>query len=110
MILTESDRIILIALAAGFLSGSCQSILRYIIDRNERQIYRGQKFIAKFLYLSFSHSIILGMMAFVSSVWDISMSAVKLNQFTIAMAIFFAVTPLYDRIISFIFSRFKISE
>ena len=110
MIITESDRIVLIAILAGFISGSCQSVLKYAVDEQERQIYRGRKFVAKFFYSGFSLAVILGVMVFVLSVWDTEMSFAELNRFTVAMAAFFAVTPLSDRFWSFIFARFKISE
>lgn len=110
MMITESDRIVLIALSAGFLSGSCQSVIEYIIDDDKRHIYHGQKFIAKFLYSSFALSIILGVMTFGLSVWDTSISVAKINRSTVAIAIFLALAPLSDRFWSFIFSQFKRTE
>ena len=106
MIITELNQIVLTAVAAGFFGGSCQSLLSYILDKNERQLF-SDKFIVKFLYFSVSYSIILGVIVFALSVWDTSMSAAKVNRFTIAIATFLAIAPIYNRFISFIFSIFS---
>ena len=106
MMITESDRTILIAILAGFLSGLCQSLLKYFVDKNERH-YRGKQFVVKLLYSSFSLSIIFGLMVFGLSVWDISMTTANLNRYTIAIASYFAIVPIQELFFAFVFSQFK---
>ena len=105
---SELDRIIVVAIAAGFLSGSSQSIFDNILkSRAEQQAFTTKKFTIKFLYSSFAHSAILGAMIFVLAIWDTSLSIAKINRFSIAMAIFYAIMPFHDRLWSFIFSKLK---
>ncbi|MEM7595491.1 MAG: hypothetical protein AAF383_28995 [Cyanobacteria bacterium P01_A01_bin.83] len=106
--LTELDRIILIATASGFLGGSFCSILDYVLQtRVEHQAITPKQFWIKYLFASCLYSFLLGLGVFVMAVYDTSISTAELNKFTIVMAIFFSITPINDRFWSFIFSRWS---
>ena len=106
--LTELDKIVSIAMAAGFFSGSFQSILDYILKSNEeRESQTVKKIASKFMYLCLAYSILLGAMTFVLAIWDTSTSVAQLYRFSIAMAICFGIMPLQDRLWSFIFAKLK---
>ncbi|MEL6928633.1 MAG: hypothetical protein AAFO95_08370 [Cyanobacteria bacterium J06600_6] len=110
MIITESDRVILVAIAAGFLSGSFQLLLSSFLDRKKAQLFNNQQFLLKLLYSSVAHAIILGVVVFALSVWDTSMSVVRLNQFAIAMAVALGIAPLHNRLWSFLFFRLSLFQ
>lgn len=108
MILTELDRIILLAMTAGFLSGSFQSIVDYMIQtRLEQQAISFNRFLNKFLFLGFSGSIIFGIGIFSLASWDTSLSASELNELSFSLAITIGALPIVEKLLSFVLTQLK---
>lgn len=108
MILTELDRIILLAMVAGFFCGSLQSIIDYIIGTKlERQVISFNRFIHRLLFLSFTGSIIFGIGIFAYATWVTSLPASELNELSFFFAITLGVLPIIEKLLSFIFTQLK---
>ena len=110
MILTELDLIILLAMVAGFFCGSLQSIIDYIIrTKLERQVISFNRFIHRFLFLSFTGSIIfgIGIFAYAYATWDTSLPASELNELSFSSAITLGALPIIEKLLSFIFTQLK---
>lgn len=109
MILTELERITLTAIIYGFLGGSLNVTLEHFLKKikPEQQTVSLRKLINKFFYLSFTYSILNGAITFVLAIWDTSATTAQLNRFSLAMAVFYGITPIHDRFWSFAFSQLK---
>ena len=107
--LTELDKTTLLAIVAGFLSGSVGSTMSYILQsKSEKQAYTIKKFFNRLFFISLSYSAILGLGVFVSATWNVSTSIAELNKFTITMASCFALMPVIEKFGNLVISRFKV--
>ena len=107
--LTELDQTTLLAVVAGFLSGSVGSTMNYVLQSKlEKQAYTIKQFFNRLWLMSLSYSAILGLGVFVSATWDISTSIAELNKFTITMACCFALMPVIEKSGNFVISRFRV--
>ena len=107
MILTDLDRSILFSIAAGSTSGLFQSLLEdtltILIDKEEIQLKR---IVSKCLFSAFFWGVLLGVGVFIESL-DSNITITQLNRYTILLATYLSINPLYYRAVSFIFSLFK---
>ena len=108
MILTEVDKVVLLAITAGFLGGSFQSIADYIIrTKLERQEIDFKPFLNRFLFFSLTGSVILGIGIFISATWDTSLSASELNELSFSMAIVIGTLPIVEKLLLIVFTQLK---
>ena len=108
MILTELDKVVLLAITAGFVGGSLQSIADYAIrTKLERQAIGFDRFLNRFLFLSLAGSVIVGIGTFSSATWDTSLSASELNESSFFLAITLGVLPIIEKLLSFVFTQLK---
>ena len=108
MILTELDKVVLLAITAGFLGGSLQSIADHVIrTKLERQKIGFNRFLNRFLFLSLAGSVIFGIGIFVSASWDTSLSASELNESSFSLAIVLGTLPIVEKLLSFVFTQLK---
>ena len=107
--LTELNRITLVGISLGCTSGLVQSILEnYLATKYDKQRISLNNTISKSLYLVFAYGIIMGAMGLFYAIWEPSTPEWRVNRFIFAIATWFAVTPIFNRLISWIFSQFKI--
>ena len=106
--LFDSDKIIIVATAAGFASGLVQSLLDdYLKIRLDGQIFVFKRTLLKSLYAASALAVIFGVMIFALANWETKMSQFELYRYSIAMAIAFSLMPFSDRVIGMIFARLK---
>ena len=106
--LTELERVTLVAITAGFLSGSLQSILDYALQTElKKQIVTLEKFFNKLLFLSLTGAVLFGAGVFVYAIWDTSMSASQLNEFSLALAAIVGLMPILEKFLGSVFSQAK---
>lgn len=110
MILTDLDRSILVAIAAGSIGGSFKSVLEDILRiKLDEEAVRLTRIISKCFFSAFTYGIILGIGIFIASL-DSNITITQLNHLTIAFAILLIIDPLYYRAVSFIVFLFKKSK
>ena len=103
MILTELDEVILIAMAAGFVSGSLQTIIDYILQTKlEKRNVTFKEFINRFLFLSSAASVLFGIGTFSFAAWDTSVSASELNEFSFTLAAILSFLPVIEKFYYFV--------
>ena len=109
--LTELDKSILLAIAVGFCSGLFQSSLENILQVEiDKKMVSFNKAIGKCLLSGFAWAIIFGAMIFALAAWDTTMSTPELNRYSIALAIGWGFTPIFNKFLEFVFSLFKSSS
>ena len=108
--LTELDKSILLATAAGFMSGLFQSSLEHILQiKVDKKTITFNKIINRCLFSGFASAILFGVMIFALAAWDTTMSTPELNRYSIALAVGLGFTPIFNKFLEFVFSLFKSS-
>ena len=106
--ITELDRIIFIAMAAGFAYGLVMAgldfTLRIKLDKQTISLKR----IALMLSFSSLYNAVLFSIGIIAlTLLDTSISADELNKFSIYLAVTLGVLPVIERVIYYIHSRIK---
>ena len=111
MMLTELNQITLVAIGSGLISGLFRSILEDILlIKLDNKTITIKRIIIKSLFSAFFFGIILGTIFFAFELWETNVNIFETIKITIILAIWLAINPLFDRLISFLFSVFKTSQ
>ncbi len=109
--LTELNQVTLVGITAGLISGLFRSILEDILSMKlDKKVITTKRIILKSLLSAFFFGIICGAFFFAFALWSTNLNIFEIIRLTIILSIWFAVNPLFDRFVSFIFSRFKTSQ
>lgn len=101
MILTDLDRSILFAIAAGSISGFLSSALEdTLIIKLDKEVIQLIRIVSKF-FTAFTYGIISGIVVFLASL-DSNITIKQLNRLIIFLSTYISTNPLYYRLTSFI--------
>lgn len=102
MFLTDLDRSILFAIAAGSISGFFSSALEdTLIIKLDKEVIQLTRIISKCFFTAFTYGIISGVVVFLASL-DSNITIKQLNRLTILLSTYISTNPLYYRLTSFI--------
>lgn len=98
--ITDLNTSILIAVTSGFIGSLSQSALEYFFQvKIDKKIKNIKQEITIGLLTSIWSGIVFGVMAFTLAHWDTTMSAAKLNRWSIAVSFSLPLSVIFNRIV-----------